>query len=329
MSALAPILQAFFIDRLIAQRRASPHTITSYRNTMRLLLEFAQARLRTPAAQLDLGQLDADLITAFLEHLEHDRQNSVGTRNTRLAAIRSLYTFASLRHPEHAALIARVLAIPTKRHDRTLITHLTDNEINALLSAPDQRTWIGRRDRAMLALAIETGLRVSELTDLTCGDTHLSGVAHIACHGKGRKQRVTPLTKPTAAVLRSWLAERGGLAADPLFPTSRGKPLTRDAVARRLAKHAITATHVCPTLHGKNVTPHVLRHTAAMRLLHAGVDTAVIALWLGHESVETTHIYLHADLAIKERAIARTKPSTIKPGRYKPSDALMAFLDKL
>ena len=192
MSALAPTLQAFFIDRLIAQRHASPHTIASYRNTMRLLLEFAQDRSRTPAAQLDLGQLDADLITAFLEHLEHDRQNTVGTRNARLAAIRSLYRFASLRHPEHAALIARVLAIPTKRHDRTLITHLTDNEINALLTAPDQRTWIGRRDRAMLALAIETGLRVSELTGLTCGDTHLGAVAHIACHGKGRKDRDHP-----------------------------------------------------------------------------------------------------------------------------------------
>jgi integrase/recombinase XerD len=329
MSALAPTLQAFFIDRLITQRHASPHTITSYRNTMRLLLKFAQARLRTPAAQLDLGQLDADLITAFLEHLEHHRQNTIGTRNARLAAIRSLYSYASLRHPEHAALIARVLAIPTKRHDRTLITHLTDTEINALLNAPDQRTWIGRRDRAMLALAIETGLRVSELTGLTPSDTHLTGVAHIACHGKGRKQRITPLTKPTAALLRSWLTERGGLTADPLFPTSRGQPLTRDAVARRLAKHAITAAHVCPTLHGKNVTPHVLRHTAAMRLLHAGVDTAVIALWLGHESIETAHIYLHADLAIKERALALTKPSTIKPGRYKPSDALIAFLDTL
>ena len=329
MSALAPTLQAFFTDRLIAQRHASPHTIISYRNTMRLLLAFAQQRLRTPAVQLDLAQLDADLIAAFLEHLEHERENTVGTRNARLAAIRSLYSFASLRHPEHAALIARVLAIPPKGHDRTLITHLTDNEINALLSTPDQRTWIGRRDRTMLALAIETGLRVSELTGLKCGDTHLGDVAHIACHGKGRKDRVTPLTKPTAAVLRSWIAERRGLAADPLFPTSRGTRLTRDAVARRLAKHVIIAARTCPTLHGKNVTPHVLRHTAAMRLLHAGVDTAVIALWLGHESVETTHIYLQADLAIKERALARTKPSTIKPGRYKPSDALMAFLDTL
>lgn len=329
MSALAPTLQAFFTERLITQRRASPHTIVSYRNTMRLLLEFAQKRLRTPAAQLDLGQLDAGLISAFLEHLEQDRENTVGTRNARLAAIRSLYRFASLRHPEHAALIARVLAIPPKRHDRTLITHLTDSEIDALLSAPDQSTWIGRRDRALFALAIETGLRVSELTGLRCGDTHLGTAAHIACHGKGRKDRITPLTKPTVAVLRSWLAERSGLPADPLFPTSRGAPLTRDAVARRLTKHRLSAACVCPTLRAKNVTPHVLRHTAAMRLLHAGVDTAVIAIWLGHESVETTQTYLHADLAIKERALARTTPSTITPGRYKPTDTLLAFLDAL
>jgi integrase/recombinase XerD len=329
MSALAPTLQAFFTDRLITQRHASPHTIASYRNTMRLLLEFAQKRLRAPAAELDLGQLDADLIGAFLEHLEQERENTIGTRNARLAAIRSLYRFASLRHPEHAALIARVLAIPPKRHDRTLIIHLTDSEIDALLSAPDQNSWIGRRDRAMFALAIETGLRVSELTGLRCDDTHLGTPPHISCHGKGRKDRITPLTKPTAAVLRSWLAERGGLPADPLFPTSRGAPLTRDAVARRLAKNTIIAAHVCPALHRKNVTPHTLRHTAAMRLLHAGVDTGVIALWLGHESVETTLTYLHSDLAIKERALAQTKPSTIKPGRFKPSDALMAFLDTL
>ena len=330
MSALAPTLQAFFTDRLITQRHASPHTIASYRNTMRLLLEFAQKRLRTPAARARPrpARRRPDRRVPGAPRAGAAKTRS-GRATRRLAAIRSLYRFASLRHPEHAALIARVLAIPPKRHDRTLITHLTDNEIDALLSAPDQNTWIGRRDRAMFALAIETGLRVSELTGLRCDDTHLGTAAHIACHGKGRKDRITPLTKPTAAVLRSWLAERGGLPADPLFPTSRGAPLTRDAVARRLAKHTITAAHVCPTLHSKNVTPHVLRHTAAMRLLHAGVDTAVIALWLGHESVETTQTYLHADLAIKERALARTKPSTIKPGRYKPSDALMAFLDTL
>jgi len=329
MSALAPTLQAFFTERLIAQRRASPRTIASYRDTMRLLLQFTQKRLRIPPAELDLDQLDADLIAAFLEHLEEERENSIGTRNARLAAIRSLYKFASLRHPEHAELIARVLAIPPKRHDRTIITHLTDPEIQALIDTPDPSTWIGRRDRAMIALAIESGVRVSELIGLRCGDVHLSAPAHIACHGKGRKDRITPLTKPTVAVLRTWLAERAGLPADPLFPTSRGLPLTRDAVARRLAKHATTAARDCPTLRSKKLTPHVLRHTTAMRLLHAGVDTTVIALWLGHESVETTQIYLQADLAIKQRALARTRPTGIKPGRYKPSDTLIAFLEAL
>jgi integrase/recombinase XerD len=329
MSALAPTLQAFFTDRLIAQRRASPRTIASYRDTMRLLLQFAHKRLGIPAAQLDLEQLDADLIAAFLEHLEEERENTIGTRNARLAAIRSLYKFASLRHPEHAELITRVLAIPPKRYDRTLITHLTEPEIHGLLDAPDPRTWIGRRDHAMFALAIETGLRVSELVGLRCGDVHLAAPAHIACHGKGRKDRITPLTNPTVAVLRTWVSERAGLPADPLFPTSRGALLTRDAVARRLTKHAASAALSCPTLRGKNVTPHVLRHTAAMRLLHAGVDTTVIALWLGHESVETTQVYLQADLEIKQRALARTRPAGIKPGRYKPSDTLIAFLEAL
>jgi site-specific recombinase XerD len=329
MTALAPTLQAFFTDRLIAQRHASPHTIRSYRDTMRLLLDFAQHRLRIPPARLDLAVLDADVIAAFLDHLEHERENTIGTRNARLAAIHSLYTFASLHHPEHAALIARVLAIPPKRHDRRIITHLTDSEIDALLAAPDTNTWIGRRDRAMFQLAIETGLRVSELTGLTRADTHLGTPAHVACHGKGRKDRVTPLTKPTTAILRDWLKERGGLPADPLFPTSRGTPLTRDAVARRLAAHGATAADDCPTLHDKTITPHVLRHTAAMRLLRAGVDTAVIALWLGHEQVDTTQIYLQADLAIKERALALTRPTTTKPGRYKPTDTLIAFLEAL
>jgi integrase/recombinase XerD len=329
MTALAPTLQAFFTDRLITQRHASPHTIRSYRDTMRLLLGFAQHQLRVQPAELDLAALDADLIAAFLDHLEHERDNTIGTRNARLAAIHSLYTFASLRHPEHAAVIARVLAIPPKRHDRRLITHLDESEINALLAAPDPNTWIGRRDRAMFQLAIETGLRVSELTGLTPGDIHLATPAHVACRGKGRKERITPLTRNTAAVIRAWLNERRGLPADPLFPTSRGKPLTRDAVARRLSRHTATASGVRPTLRDKTITPHVLRHTAAMRLLHAGVDTAVIALWLGHEQLETTQIYLQADMAIKERALALTKPITTKPGRYKPTDKLIAFLEAL
>jgi site-specific recombinase XerD len=329
MTALAPTLQAFFTDRLINQRHASPHTIRCYRDTMRLLLTYAQHELRVQPADLDIAALDGDFISAFLDHLEHERQNTVGTRNTRLAAIHSLYQYASLKHPEHAAVIARVLAIPPKRHDRRLITHLTDREIDALLAAPDPDTWIGRRDQTMLQLAIETGLRVSELTGLTLGDIHLTTPAHVACRGKGRKDRITPLTKPTTHLLRSWLTERGGLPADPAFPTSTGKPLTRDAVARRLTHHTTNAARDCPTLQEKTITPHVLRHTAAMRLLHAGVDTAVIALWLGHEQIDTTQIYLHADMAIKERALALTKPTTTKPGRYKPSDKLLAFLEGL
>jgi integrase/recombinase XerD len=330
MTALAPTLQAFFTDRLISQRHASPHTIRSYRDSMRLLLGFAHHRLHVLPAALDLAALDADLIAAFLDHLEHDRENTVGTRNARLAAIHSLYKFASLRHPEHAAVIARVLAIPPKRHDRRLITHLDEREIEALLAAPDPNTWIGRRDRAMFQLAIETGLRVSELTGLRCGDIHLATPAHVACTGKGRKERITPLTRNTATVLQAWLRERGGLPADPMFPTSRGNPLTRDAVAHRLSNHAASAASTRPTLRDKTITPHVLRHTAAMRLLHAGIDTAVIALWLGHEQIETTQIYLQADMAIKERALALTKPSTTtQPGRYKPTDKLLAFLDAL
>jgi integrase/recombinase XerD len=329
MSALAPTLQAYFLDRLIAQRHASAHTIRAYRDTMRLLLGFSQERLATPAAQLDIADLDADLIAAFLDHLEHERDNTIATRNARLAAIHSLFRFAALRHPEHAGVIERVLAIPPKRHDRALVTYLSDPEIDALLAAPDPSTWIGRRDRAMLQVAIETGLRVSELTGLTCADVHPGTGAHISCHGKGRKDRITPLTTQTAAVLRSWLSERAGLARDPLFPTTRGTPLGRDAVDRRLAKHTAAAARTQQSLQDKTVTPHVLRHTAAMRLLHAGVDSAVIALWLGHERVETTQIYLHADLAIKERALARTTPPTTKPGRYTPPDALLAFLDGL
>jgi integrase/recombinase XerD len=329
MTLLAPTLQAFFTDRLTAQRHCSPQTIASYRDTMRLLLRYTHTTVGRTPAELDFADLDAELISTFLDHLEHDRHNTVATRNTRLAAIRSLFAYATLRHPEHAADIARVLAIPPKRYDHTIVTHLTKPEITALLNAVDTTTWIGRRDHTMIRLAIETGLRVSELTALTRAHTHLGTAAHVACHGKGRKDRITPLTKPTALALREWLRERGGRPSDPAFPTSRGYPLTRDAVARRLTLYThLAATH-CPTLHAKNVTPHVLRHTAAMRLLHAGVDTTVIALWLGHESIETTRIYLDADLSIKELALARTSPTNSKPGRYTPTDTLLMFLEAL
>lgn len=329
MSALAPTLQAFFTERLLGQRRASAQTVASYRDTFRLLLGFAHQRTGRPPSRLELEDLDAPLIGAFLQHLESERGNSAATRNARLAAVHSLFRFAALRHPEHAALIARVLAIPPKRSERALVTFLTEPEIDALLASPDRTRWIGRRDHALLLVAIQTGLRVSELTGLHRRDVTLGRGAHLLCHGKGRKQRCTPLTAPAAAVLHEWLSEHHCEPTEPLFPSSRGGPLSRDAVERLLAKYSAIAERTCPTLKGKRVSPHVLRHTSAMMLLHAGVDTTVIALWLGHETTRTTQIYLHADLTLKERALARTTPPHTRPGRYLAPDALLAFLASL
>lgn len=329
MSLLAPTLEAFFTERLIGQRRASPHTVASYRDTFRLLLSFAQQQTGRPPSRLQLEDLDAPLIGAFLEHLETQRHNSARTRNARLAAMHSMFRFAALRHPEHAALIARVLAIPPKRADRPLVTFLTDPEVDALLAAPDRSQWLGRRDHALLLLATQTGLRVSELVALRCHDVSLGRGPHLRCEGKGRKERVTPLTSQTVAVLRTWLAEQRGDPADPLFPASHSGPLSRDAVERLLTKYAAIAQRTCPSLKGKRLSPHALRHTSAMRLLHAGVDTTVIALWLGHETTRTTQVYLHADLALKERALARTTSPHTRPGRYRASDTLLAFLASL
>jgi integrase/recombinase XerD len=329
MTALGPTLQAFFTDRLIRERHASNHTVAAYRDTWRLLLSFAAHHTHRPPCDLDIDVFDNGLIAAFLDHLEHDRHNSVRTRNTRLAAIHSLFRFAALRHPEHAATIGRVLAIPPKRFDRAIITYLTVTEVDALLAAPDPTTWTGRRDHTLLAVAVQTGLRVAEVIGLTCGDVHLGIGAHVSCHGKGRKDRITPLTTGTVDVLDQWLTERHGQPGDPLFPTRQGRPLSRDAIEHRLTVHAATAATTCPTLHDKRVTAHVLRHTAAMRLLEAGVDTTVIALWLGHEQIDTTAIYLHAHLGIKERALARTAPADVKPGRYRPTDTILAFLEAL
>ena len=329
MTPLAPTLQAFFTQRLIGQRQASPHTISSYRDTFRLLLDFTEQRTGTPPARLALEDTDTALVVAFLDHLERERGNGARTRNARLAAIHSLFRFAALAHPEHAELIARVLAIQPRRADRTVITFLDKTEVDALLAAPDTSTWLGRRDHALVLTMIQTGLRVSELRSLTRADITLKNGAHLHCHGKGRKQRITPLTRQTVQVLRAWTAANPGHSNDPLFPAARGGPLSRDAVERLLTKHAATALRACPTLAAKQLSPHVLRHTCAMRLLHAGVDTTVIALWLGHESTRTTDIYLHADLALKEKALARTAPPNTRPGRYHAPDSLMAFLDGL
>ena len=262
MTALAPALQAFFTDRLALQRQASGHTIAAYRDTIRMLIVFAARQSGKTPSRLDIADLDAPMVGAFLNHLENDRGNSVRTRNARLAAIHSLFQYAALRHPEHAADIQRVLAIPPKRYDKTLITYLTEEEITALLAAPDLATWTGRRDQALLMLACQTGLRATELTSLAISDVHLGAGAHVSCLGKGRKQRITPLTPATVTVVRAWLAERGGLPADPLFVTRRGTPLSRDALERRIAKYTAIAAQSCPALREKKVSPHVLRHSA-------------------------------------------------------------------
>lgn len=329
MSALATTLQAFFTDRLLRERHASPQTIAAYRDTWRLLLGFGAKRTGKSPSALDFEDIDAPLVCAFLDHLERDRGNSVRSRNARLAAIHSLFHYAAFRHPERADTIARVLAILPKRFERAIITFLTEAEVEALLAAPDHTSWVGRRDRALLLVAVQTGLRISELIALRCNDVYLGVGAHLVCHGKGRKERATPLTASVAKMLRAWLAERNAGPTASVFPTRTGKPLSRDAIEHRIALHAATAAAACPTLAKKNVTAHVLRHTAAMRLLEAGIDPTVIALWLGHERVDTTTIYLHAHLGIKERALARVQTPSARPSRYRPSDDLLTFLEAL
>jgi len=329
MTLIAATLQAFFTDRLAKQRQASPRTVASYRDALRLLLEFAHQQTGKTPSRLDWDDLDASLISAFLNHLEGERNNSTRTRNVRLTAIRSLFSYAALHHPEHALLIQRVLAIPPKRFDKRIVTFLTAPEVDALLAAPDQSRWEGRRDRVLMLLAIQTGLRVSELTSLNCRDVTLGTGANVRCEGKGRKHRAVPLTGPVQDLLKDWLIQRTGLPGDPLFSTRTGRRLSRDAIALRISTHAATAAQRCPSLQGKRLHPHVLRHSCAMSLLQAGVDTAVIALWLGHAGVRSTDTYLHADISLKEKALALTTPATAPPGRYHPTDKILAFLQNL
>jgi integrase/recombinase XerD len=329
MSSLAPTLEAYFTDRLIRQRRASPHTIASYRDTFRLLLAYVHRTTATPPSRLQISDLDAATIGAFLEHLEQQRGNTARTRNIRLAAIHSFFHYCALRHPEHAALIQRVLAIPRRRAEKRTVTFLTPVETQALLDAPKRSTWAGRRDHALLLTAVQTGMRVSELLGLTRADTQLGTGAHVRTVGKGRKERVAPLTKQTVAVLRVWLRETVDRPGSPLFPSRDGGTLTRDAIERRLAQHVKTAQQACPALRSKRITMHTLRHTTAMNLLTAGVDTSTIALWLGHEQERTTHIYLHADLELKQRTLDRITPPEGRPGRYRAPDTLLAFLEGL
>jgi site-specific recombinase XerD len=331
MTSLPPLLQGFFSERLARQRGASPHTIAAYRDSFRLLLTFVHEQTGRAPSKLTVEDLDAATITAFLSHLETKRGNSVRTRNARLTAIHSFFHYAAWKAPEQAELIARVLAIPEKRFDTTLISYLSEPEVEALLAAPDRSTWTGRRDHALLLLAVQTGLRVTELGSLRCQDLQLDDGAYVQCRGKGRKERCTPLARQTKQVLRSWVRELSGPPGSPLFPNRRGQHLTRGAIWRLVHKHALTARERCPSLVAKNITPHVLRHTAAMRLLHtpSPVDVATIALWLGHENLDTTNKYIHADMELKRRALDRVTPLNAKPGRYRPPDPLLAFLESL
>lgn len=329
MTAVAPTLESWFTDRLGRQRQASPRTIASYRDTLRLLLCFMQTTTGKAPSDLDWDDLDDKAISAFLDHLESERGNTTRTRNLRLTAIRSLFHYAALHHPEHAGVIQRVLAIPAKRFAKATVSFLSAEEAAALIDAPDLQRWEGRRDRALLVLALQSGLRVSELIGLDCTDIVLGTGGHVQCEGKGRKQRAVPLTNSAQQVLRVWMTERAGRSSDPLFPTRTGRRLSPDAIERRVTVHAATAARSCASLQNKKLHPHVLRHSCAMSLLQARVDVAVIALWLGHADMRSTDAYIHADLTIKERALALTTPASVKPGRYKPPDPVLAFLESL
>lgn len=331
MTAAAPTIQAFFLTRLGAELDASPHTVDSYRHAFRLLLTYAKTRTGKSPAELDLADLDAVLISGFLDHLESERGNSVGSRNTRLAAIHSFFRFASYRHPEHAQSIRQVLDIPHKKAHAQPRSFLTEAEMDAVISAPDRVTWTGRRDHALLVVALRTGMRLSELTGLRCQDVDLRTPAHIKCLGKGRKRRDTPIDKATVEILRSWTTERRGQPDDPLFPSRRRGQLSPDAVQRLVAKHVDRARATCPGLADKHISTHSLRHSLAMDLLVNGLDAAVLALWLGHEKLESVNAYIHADPTLKQRALDRLTPlnPSAEPGRYKPSDDLLVFLERL
>jgi integrase/recombinase XerD len=328
-STFPALLQRFFTERLVTHQGVSPHTVAGYRDTFRLLLRFARDRLGHAPSRLRLEELDVAFLEAFLAHLEQDRGNHPRTRNHRLSALHGFFRYVALNEPALSLHCQRILAIPAKRYERGPVAFLTEEEATAVVSAPNTATWIGRRDRTLLLVAVQTGLRNSEITALRRQDVELAAGAHVRCLGKGRKTRATPLRPDVAAVLKTWLSQQPGVPADPVFPSSRGGPLSADAVQRLVTRHTATARRACPSLNGKTVTPHTLRHAAAMALLQRGVDLSVIALWLGHESTETTEVYLHADMRLKERALAHATPSGLVPDRYRPPDPLLAFLEGL
>ena len=328
-STFPALLQRFFTDRLCIQMEASGHTISSYRDTFRLLLRFASEQRGRAPTKLGIEDLDADLIGNFLLHVESIRRNGARSRNTRLAAIRSFFRYVAMNEPAWLLHCQQILAIPAKRYVKRAVTFLDATEIAAMLAAPDRSTWVGQRDHVILLVALQTGLRAAELVNLRCSDVVLGTGAHVRCLGKGRKERCTPLRRDTAKVLQTWLKARRGAGDQPLFPSTRGDKMSRDALEHLVRKHSLMASRSCPSLANKHVSPHTLRHSTAMELLQHGVDQSVIALWLGHESVETTQVYLHADMRLKEKALSRVAAPTTSPGRYRPDDQLLAFLEAL
>jgi len=327
-ATLPALVQRFFTDRLCVQMEASRHTVAGYRDTFRLLLRYASARHSKPPVKLTIEDIDADLVADFLVHTETARGNSARSRNTRLAAIRSFFRYVAMSDPTWLLHCQRILAMPNKRYVKRAVTFLDGDEIAALLAAPDRTTWAGRRDQALLLMAVQTGLRASELVGLKCGDVVLGDGAHVRCMGKGRKERATPLRRETAKLLAAWIGTDKD-ESRPLFPSIRGEQLSRDALEHLVRKHCLTAARACPSIGSRRVTPHTLRHSTAMDLLHHGVDPAVIALWLGHENVETTQIYIHADMRMKEKALARVAAPATPSSRFRPDDQLLAFLEGL
>jgi len=326
---LSALIQKFFTDRLYSQLEASPHTIASYRDTFRLLLKFAGEKIGKTPTKFNIDDLDVEMIGVFLDDIENTRKNSARSRNTRLAAIRSFFRFVAIHEPAYMLHCQKILSMPGKRYVRRSVEFLNTHEMQALLDTPNRSTWIGRRDHTLLTIALQTGLRASELVSLRCCDVVLETGGHVRCEGKGRKHRATPLRRETVTVMKNWLKERRGSDIDPLFPTIRGDKMSRDALEHLVKRHIKTASKSCPSLIGKRVSPHVLRHSTAMDLLHHGIDQTLIALWLGHESIETTQVYIHADMTLKEKALAKMSNPSIKPCRYKPNDELLSFLEDL